>query len=226
MQFLSNPFLHTEICECIKQSKNALFLACPFLMLHDHHKSAFRRLKNRDVKINILYGKHRRNDDFKLSTEDLEFFKSFENIELRYNSKLHAKYYSNDAYIITTSLNLNHTSHNNNHEYGFKFELNEDLEAIAELQEWIHEVYEDSTIEFKSENYSGTSNPTEYHDRISKIREKHPKAYFPWTVEEDEMLEKAYCESKSVDEMSKSFQRQPSAIRSRLNKLEVYEKYG
>lgn len=61
---------------------------------------------------------------------------------------------------------------------------------------------------------------TNYHDRIAGIKTRHPRAYEKWTEGEDaELL--AMCEDgSSIETISKRFQRQPSAIRSRLAKLD------
>ena len=60
----------------------------------------------------------------------------------------------------------------------------------------------------------------------SQIREKHSHAYMPWTTELDDELTVMYCEGVNVRDMAKHFGRTKGAIRSRINKLELEEKYG
>lgn len=48
-----------------------------------------------------------------MRSEDLDFFVQFPNIEIRYEKRLHAKYYANESYAILTSLNLLESSLNN-----------------------------------------------------------------------------------------------------------------
>ena len=60
---------------------------------------------------------------------------------------------------------------------------------------------------------------------ISEIRKTHKKAYEPWTEEADEKLELLFCEGKAVKELSEIFGRNEGAIRSRIKKLELKEKY-
>jgi hypothetical protein len=48
----------------------------------------------------------------------------------------------------------------------------------------------------------------------------------PWTKEDDDALEKLYCEKKSVKEIASLFKRSDGAINSRIKKLELIEKYG
>lgn len=60
---------------------------------------------------------------------------------------------------------------------------------------------------------------------VEACRVEHPNAYKPWTQEDDNKLEKLFCEGKTTKELSEIFQRKPGAIRSRVKKLELEEKY-
>lgn len=61
---------------------------------------------------------------------------------------------------------------------------------------------------------------------LDDIREKHPQAYQSWSLEDDEKLETLFCEGKSVKELASILERNDGAIRSRIKKLELKEKYG
>ena len=61
---------------------------------------------------------------------------------------------------------------------------------------------------------------------LAKIRETHQQAYLPWTSEDDDKLEVLYCEGKEVKELAEIFARNAGAIRSRIKKLELKDKYG
>ncbi len=56
-----------------------------------------------------------------------------------------------------------------------------------------------------------------------KIRQKYPRAYIKWSREEDEKLKDEYASGQQIGELAKKFQRQSSAIRSRLQKLGLIE---
>ncbi len=56
-----------------------------------------------------------------------------------------------------------------------------------------------------------------------KIRQKYPRAYVKWSQDEEENLKKEYASGQQIDELAQRFQRQPSAIRSRLQKLGLIE---
>lgn len=56
-------------------------------------------------------------------------------------------------------------------------------------------------------------------------KEKYKNAYSPWSENDDNELEKLFCEGKTISELSKIFERNKGAIESRIKKLELKEKY-
>lgn len=54
---------------------------------------------------------------------------------------------------------------------------------------------------------------------IDDIRKQHPRAYTPWSAEEDKRLRLRYGQRTSISALAAEFQRKPGAIRSRLKKL-------
>lgn len=56
-------------------------------------------------------------------------------------------------------------------------------------------------------------------DRYAEVRKTYPKAYTPWTNDDDAELVAMDAQGASVAEMVERFGRQPGAIRSRLAKL-------
>ena len=55
--------------------------------------------------------------------------------------------------------------------------------------------------------------------RLAEMREEHPRAYEKWTEEDDARLRSEFAKGTTKEELTILFQRQPSAIRSRLRKL-------
>jgi len=55
--------------------------------------------------------------------------------------------------------------------------------------------------------------------RLSRLREKHPRAYEKWTEEEDARLRAEFAKGTPREELAVMFQRQRAAIKSRLQKL-------
>ena len=61
---------------------------------------------------------------------------------------------------------------------------------------------------------------------VFACRQEYPNAYTPWTEDDDLELTQMWCEGATTKELVAHFQRKPSAIRSRIKKLELVEKYG
>ena len=61
----------------------------------------------------------------------------------------------------------------------------------------------------------------ELNARRQKIRQRHPRAYEPWDRKEDDLLIAAWQIERDLPTLAALFQRQPGAIRSRLQRLEV-----
>ncbi len=57
--------------------------------------------------------------------------------------------------------------------------------------------------------------------KIAKAREQFPRAYEPWDQKEDFKLGALFQQGYSLDELATELQRQPSAIKSRLLKLNI-----
>lgn len=55
---------------------------------------------------------------------------------------------------------------------------------------------------------------------MADIRLRYPNAYHPWTEDDDALILQLLREGKTTRELSIHFGRQPSAIRSRIRKLE------
>jgi hypothetical protein len=61
--------------------------------------------------------------------------------------------------------------------------------------------------------------PRQSPPRIAEIKQKNPRAYEPWTAEEDAQLKQELAERKPLAEIAAAHQRQPSAIRSRIERF-------
>ena len=61
--------------------------------------------------------------------------------------------------------------------------------------------------------------PSDYHERLAAIKAKYPMAYEPWSEVDDEHLHAMHAAGDSMEAMVETFERQPSAIRSRLAKF-------
>lgn len=118
-KFLTGNDLYSEIGKLIENADEQIILISPYIKLHDNYASIIRSKKNNPkVKITIVFGKNEKDLSKSLKQEDFNFFKEFPNIEIRYEKRLHAKYYSNESSAILTSMNLYDYSQDHNIEAG------------------------------------------------------------------------------------------------------------
>ncbi|MCD6018787.1 MAG: hypothetical protein K0S53_1908 [Bacteroidetes bacterium] len=107
IQFLFDNQLIAALENLIKQSKHRLVLISPFIDLDKRIQDALReKLTKHDFELHVLFGKNEDNIYKSIKKDSLEFLKQFPNIQIRYNERLHAKFYCNDFDFIMTSLNL------------------------------------------------------------------------------------------------------------------------
>jgi hypothetical protein len=120
-EFLFDNQLIAELENLIRNSNNKLILISPFIDLDKRIMDALSEKKaNPNFKLKVLFGKNENNIYKSLKKDSLEFLKQFPNIEIRYEERLHAKFYLNDTDFIITSLNLYDYSLAKNIECGIK----------------------------------------------------------------------------------------------------------
>jgi archaellum component FlaC len=94
-------------------------------------------------------------------------------------------------------------------------------EEIAAIPNRVQEALGDRNL--PPEISAAQNNADRAKTQNEKIRQKYPRAYVKWSREEDENLQKEYANCQEVSELAQKFQRQPVAIRSRLQKLGLIE---
>lgn len=118
-KFLTGNKLNTEVEEILENAYSQLILISPFIKLHDRYVSVLKSKKdNPELKIIVVFGKNEEDLSKSLKIEDLKFFMDFPNIEIRYEKRLHAKYYANESSALITSMNLYSYSQDINIEAG------------------------------------------------------------------------------------------------------------
>lgn len=118
-KFLTGNELNLELEKLFERADEQIILISPFIKLHDRYISSLRTKKNNsDLEIIIVFGKNEEDLSKSMKEEDFNFFKEFPNIEVRYEKRLHAKYYANESSAIMTSMNLYSFSQDNNIEAG------------------------------------------------------------------------------------------------------------
>lgn len=106
-QFLFDNQLIAAVESLIKNSKNELLLISPFIDLDRRIQDALsEKINKTDFKLKVLFGKNENNIYKSIKKDSLDFLKKFPDIEIRYNERLHAKFFLNDTHFILSSLNL------------------------------------------------------------------------------------------------------------------------
>lgn len=131
-KLVSESELNATLENLIKNAEQTLSFFCPYFKLHDRLKDCLKlRRFDYNLRIQVVFGKNEDNPTKSLSKEDLDFLKSFPNIIIKYEKRLHAKYYANEKNGLITSLNLHSFSQNNNIEVGIYFKVKSFLKNIA-----------------------------------------------------------------------------------------------
>jgi hypothetical protein len=61
----------------------------------------------------------------------------------------------------------------------------------------------------------------DYQERLAAVKQRHPRAYEPWSTEEEGELRALYQSGKAIVAIAQALQRQPSAVESRLTRLNL-----
>lgn len=129
--FLTSDDLNDAIDDIITNAKKFIHITSPYIKLDDHFKERFNLIKNNpSIYLQILFGKNEDNFYRSMKSEDLDYFKTFPNVSIIYEPRLHAKSYINESDGIITSMNLYDYSAENNVEYGVAFSKSKLTEKV------------------------------------------------------------------------------------------------
>jgi hypothetical protein len=157
-KFLKGFELNTEVENLFRNAQDMLWIFSPYIKLHHRYKDVLKnKIENDKLEIILVFGKNEGDIQKSIPKEELDFFIQFPNIEIRYEKRLHAKFYANDDFSIITSMNLYDYSQDNNIEAGILMESSLikaltgtktlDLDAI----DYFEEVKNNSELIFKKE---------------------------------------------------------------------------
>jgi hypothetical protein len=90
---------------------------------------------------------------------------------------------------------------------------------VQELAWTYHDIFQAASEALEVAEFATTGKT--YQERMAELRQAHAKAYQPWTSEEDARRCGRFRAGASIQNLAQEFQRQPSAIHSRLAKLNL-----
>ncbi len=118
-QFLTGNKLNSGLEEIIQNAQQQLILISPYIKLHERYISVLKeKIGNPHLNIIVVFGKNEDKLSKSMNYEDVTFFTQFPNVEIKYEKRLHAKYYANESNALLTSMNLYSYSQDNNIESG------------------------------------------------------------------------------------------------------------
>lgn len=124
IKFIRENEINIALTRLIDDANIYLYLISPFIKLHERLKRDLKnKIDNHNLKIVVVFGKNESGLQKSLSKDDFEFLTQFPNIEIKYEEKLHAKYYASEDRAIITSMNLHEYSQNNNIEAGIMMDV-------------------------------------------------------------------------------------------------------
>lgn len=120
-KFLFGDELILEKGKLFEKAKEQIIIISPFIKLHKSYRDILeKKINDTKLELTIVFGKNEGKMYKSVLEEDINFFKQFLDVEIRYEPKLHAKYYANDKNGILTSMNLHSYSQENNIEVGIR----------------------------------------------------------------------------------------------------------
>jgi len=124
ISFINGSEINLQLEYLIRDADDYLYLVCPYIKLHDRLKKELLSKNDQPhLKIVVVFGKNEEGLYKSLSKEDFDFLSALPHVEIRYEPKLHAKYYANEDRAIITSMNLHESSQNNNIEAGILMDV-------------------------------------------------------------------------------------------------------
>ena len=105
-KFLTGNELNSELEKILERADEQIVLISPYIKLHERYASTLKtKIDNPNLQITVVFGKNEEDLSKSMKQEDFMFFKQFPNIEIKYEKRLHAKYYANEQAAILTSMN-------------------------------------------------------------------------------------------------------------------------
>ena len=118
-KFLTRNKVNSKLEDILENADLHLYLVSPFIKFHDRIKEILlTKKKNPELEITLVYGKNENKKHRSFGEEDFKFLYDFPNVIIKYERRLHAKYYANESGALLSSMNLYEYSQNNNIEFG------------------------------------------------------------------------------------------------------------
>ena len=172
-EFVKGNQLNAELEKIFENAEAQLIIISPFIKLHARFIDVLKSKKdNHNLEITVVFGKNEDNISKSFSIDEFNFLKDFPNIQIKYEPRLHAKYYANESAALLSSMNLHEFSQNNNIEFGIltKKSLIKGLTSIGDNLDFEAFYYFDQVISNSKSLYKRSP---EYQDKFLGLAKKY-----------------------------------------------------
>lgn len=182
VKFIYEEELNQAIKNIFKDANEYVLIVSPYIKLHTIYIDNLKtKIDNPNIQIYVLFGKNEGEITKSILIKDLFFFSTFKNVEIRYEPRLHAKFYANEKLSVICSMNLYDYSQNYNIETGMLFESSKNS-FIGNLENdafnYFNGIMDKSELIFKRKQHQITENnipqyiKCEHNKYFSKFRNK------------------------------------------------------
>ncbi|MGZ2368382.1 phospholipase D family protein [Ancylomarina sp. YFZ004] len=177
MKVIGTTEISFEIENILNNAERYLVIVTPYIKLNQRLKV---RLSDAFKIVNYVYILHRFNE---LKREELEWLKSFDNVNIYPIKNLHSKIYASENFALIASMNLYEYSQINNHEIGVKIEANSDndeyVDTLKEIRLILESDHSDKNLNFTKiiENIEDYSMGQLFVDLCQKYKFKSNKSW-------------------------------------------------
>ena len=226
-------FILYEVKSKVINKNNEGQIEKPLINLSVNQNKFFNECKNRNIPIKFFLAYYL--EDWEIEYKEFDY--SELNISLRPDSV-----WNEERMKRIKASKLNQFWHDLFPSYVL-YKVNEnELKNIEEINDYIHEVIKTPLSESEKqmlinrakklhkkipkslivENFGIASKRNikeNYHIKLEEIKQKYPRVYESWSLEEEKQLSDLYSKEKTISEIAEILMRQRGAIRSRLKKL-------
>lgn len=135
--------LNARLDDIIERAEQSLLLVSPYIRLHHRFADAIKKLRDYPkIEVWVCFGKAKGSYASSFHPDAIELLKSLPNISIRYDERLHAKFYGNENAALITSMNLYDFSQDNNIEVGV-FASKEEGRVGRDMWQQAHDLFND-----------------------------------------------------------------------------------
>ena len=136
-KFLDTKDIISAIQKILKNAKEEVVLISPYIDFDERYKQLIREKNDEHISVTLVWGKKK--SQFKFGSQERDWIKSMEFVDVIFYKELHAKCYLNENEAVITSMNLYKASQENM-EMGISITKQEDNDAYEDLRKEVKRI--------------------------------------------------------------------------------------